>query len=107
MDELLLFKLAPGETLTQGFQSLDELKLTMLFPVNILGRGFTYYYEEWVKNIQIGSESIKATIQGNENYTTQVLQKGNEVYGNCNCPFDGKCKHLAALVIYVMHDMKS
>lgn len=104
MDEVLLFKLAAGETLAQGFQSLDELKLTMLFPVSILGRGFTYYYEKWVQNLQIDPEKVMATIQGNENYTTQILQKGKEIYGNCNCPFDGKCKHMAALVIQYMHE---
>lgn len=105
MDDELLFTLAEGQTLSQYFQSLDELKLTMLFPVNILGRGFTYYYEKQIQQLKIEAGKITAKVSGSEEYTTQIMQSDQEVYGSCNCLFEGKCKHIAALIIYTLHEV--
>lgn len=107
MDELLLFSSAPNTSLKQAFQSLDELKLTTLFPVSILGRGFTYYYEGWIENLLIKQEHIQATVSGNAVYSIQIQQKGGNLYGNCNCPFEGKCKHMAAVMISAMHQIQA
>ena len=107
MNELLLFSSAPNTSLNQAFQSLDELKLTTLFPVPILGRGFTYYYEDWIKNLLIQQDYIQATVSGNSDYSIRIQQKGGNLYGSCDCPFEGKCKHMAAVMISAMHQIQA
>lgn len=107
MNELLLFSSAPDTSLNQAFQALDELKLTTLFPVSILGRGFTYYYEDWIKELLIKQDHIQATVSGNANYSILIQQKGDDFYGSCDCPFEGKCKHMAAVMISSMHQIQA
>lgn len=93
--------------LSTTIKSLDELKLTMLFPVDILGRGFTYYYENWIKALHMEEKEIRAQVEGSALYQIQIRKRGSELVGSCNCPHEAKCKHIAAVLIAAMHKIQA
>ena len=107
MTERVILNCKEEEDLANVLQSLDELKLTTLFPVDILGRGFTYYYENWITTLEIKGEHIKAVVEGSSSYQVQIQKQGGELKALCDCPYDGKCKHIAAVLIASMHQVQA
>lgn len=107
MQEWVIFEGKSEEDLSATIRSLDELKLTMLFPVNILGRGFTYYYENWITKLIIEEREIRGQVQGSEVYQVHLRKQDAELVGNCSCPHAAKCKHIAAILIAAMHKIQA
>lgn len=107
MQEWVIFEGKAEEDPSTTIRSLDELKLTMLFPVNILGRGFTYYYEDWISELIIKEGEIRGQVQGAVLYQVRLWKRGSELVGSCNCPHEAKCKHMAAILIAAMHKIQA
>jgi len=107
MDKWIILEGAVEDNLSATIKSLDELKLTMLFPVDILGRGFTYYYENWIKALTIEEMDIRGEVEGSTLYLVHIQKLGSEVKASCNCPHEAKCKHIAAILIAAMHQIQA
>jgi hypothetical protein len=99
--ENLLFYLKNGEKLSHKLQSLSESELRTIFNATIFERGVAYANDETVRKLKIESGKIKAKVMGSEKYKVQFEQRGNGFYGDCDCPFDGRCKHLSAALMYI------
>lgn len=73
-----------------------------LFATHILERGYDYYLENMVENIDISDDIIRADVIGSEDYEVEISVNNGEVTDMyCSCPYalDGKnCKHMAAVL---------
>ncbi len=73
-----------------------------LFAIHILERGYDYYCENAVENIDISDDIISADVIGTEDYEVEIsLSNGMVTDMYCSCPYasDGKnCKHMAAVL---------
>lgn len=107
MQDWLIQEGTEEKDLFSTIRSLDELKLTMLFPLDILGRGFTYYYENWIKDLSIEEKGIRGQVEGSALYHIHIQKRGLELVGRCNCPHEAKCKHIAAVLIAAMHKIQA
>lgn len=74
-----------------------------LFEEHILERGYSYYLENAVENLDISADIIKADVIGSEEYEVEISLDDDgeieEMY--CSCPYaDGgrNCKHMAAVL---------
>ena len=73
-----------------------------LFATHILERGYDYYLENLVENIDISEDIIRADVIGSEDYEVEISINNGEVTDMyCSCPYalDGRnCKHMAAVL---------
>lgn len=73
-----------------------------LFTTHILERGYDYYLENAVENIDITDDIIRADVMGSEDYEVEISVNNGEVTDMyCSCPYalDGKnCKHMATVL---------
>lgn len=72
------------------------------FNSTIYYRGLEYYEQELIEEVEYDDKEISATIIGNQRYKTRISFEGTTLDFSCTCPFDGRCKHEAALYIYVL-----
>lgn len=81
-----------------------------LFAPHILMRGQEYYESELVEIEAMDEQSIKATVEGTEPYSVEIVLKNSRVAQmDCDCPYaaDGNnCKHMAA-VLFAADDTES
>lgn len=80
-----------------------------LFQKHILNRGYNYYCENLVENLDISEDILQATVLGSENYEVEIyLEQDQMLDMYCSCPYaeDGKnCKHMAA-VLFKWEEMR-
>lgn len=73
-----------------------------LFAIHILERGYDYYCDDAVENMEISDDIIRADVIGSEDYEVEISLNNGEVADMyCSCPYalDGrKCKHMAAVL---------
>lgn len=73
-----------------------------LFAIHILERGYDYYCDDAVENMEISDDIIKADVIGSEDYEVEISLSSGEVTDMyCSCPYalDGRnCKHMAAVL---------
>lgn len=73
-----------------------------LFAIHILERGYDYYLENAVENLDISDDIIRADVIGSEDYEVEISLSNGEVTDMyCSCPYalDGRnCKHMAAVL---------
>lgn len=73
-----------------------------LFAIHILERGYDYYCDDAVENMEISDDMIKADVIGSEDYEVKISLSSGEVTDMyCSCPYalDGRnCKHMAAVL---------
>ena len=73
-----------------------------LFASHILERGYDYYCDGAVENIEIGRDDIRADVVGTEDYEVEIsLNDGKVTDMYCSCPYAAgvnNCKHLAAVL---------
>lgn len=72
------------------------------FAPHILARGYNYYCENAVENLDIETDSISADVIGSTNYKVEIsFFNGKIADMYCSCPYadDGNnCKHMAAVL---------
>ncbi|MBQ9990948.1 MAG: SWIM zinc finger family protein [Lachnospiraceae bacterium] len=80
-----------------------------LFESHILARGYDYYCEGAVENLDVDEDFICADVIGSEEYEVEInLLHGKVTEMYCSCPYaeDGRnCKHMAA-VLYEWSDQE-
>ena len=73
-----------------------------LFAIHILERGYDYYCDDAVENMEISDDMIRADVIGSEDYEVEISLTNGEVTDMyCSCPYalDGRnCKHMAAVL---------
>ena len=73
-----------------------------LFAIHILERGYNYYCDDAVENMEISDDIIRADVIGSEDYEVEISLSNGEVTDMyCSCPYalDGRnCKHMAAVL---------
>ncbi len=73
-----------------------------MFAMHILERGYDYYLDNAVENLDISSDIVRADVIGSEDYEVEIsLSNGNVTEMYCSCPYalDGRnCKHMAAVL---------
>ena len=73
-----------------------------LFASHILERGYDYYCDGAVENIEIGRDDIRAYVVGTEDYEVEIsLNDGKVTDMYCSCPYaagGNNCKHMAAVL---------
>lgn len=73
-----------------------------LFANQILERGYDYYCENAVENLEISEDMIRADVIGSEDYEVEIFLNNKDVTDMyCSCPYasDGRnCKHMAAVL---------
>ncbi|CAM3554004.1 SWIM zinc finger family protein [Marinicrinis lubricantis] len=68
----------------------------------ILQRGWMYYRNRQVTQVTCEDETIRAVVKGNTGYEVKIDLLHFERSG-CSCPYDGYCKHIAA-VFFTLYD---
>lgn len=73
-----------------------------LFAAHILARGYDYYCDNAVENMDVAADVIRADVIGSEDYEVEIsLNDGVVTDMYCSCPYaaDGRnCKHMAAVL---------
>lgn len=73
-----------------------------LFKGHILDRGYNYFCDGAVDNIQRSEDKINAIVCGSEDYEVEILFEGDKITDMyCSCPYaeDGnRCKHMVAVL---------
>ena len=80
-------------------KELKEFQLDSMFETNVLGRA--YLYKNSITINKNNPNSVSGIVEGKQ-YEVQIISDNNVVKGNCSCPFEGNCKHLAALVLVLL-----
>ena len=73
-----------------------------LFATHILERGYDYYCDNAVENLEIADDIIRADVIGTDDYEVEISLSNGEVtdmYCSCLYALDGRnCKHMAAVL---------
>lgn len=68
------------------------------FPDKILKRGWSYHLDGAVTNLKTDGETvIRARVHGTRKYHVEI-DLDSFSSSSCNCPYDGCCKHMAAVL---------
>ncbi|WP_274649668.1 SWIM zinc finger family protein [Paenibacillus humicola] len=74
-----------------------ETKLAEVMPISMLERGWDYYRREKVLSVQVmDGASIYGAVRGADIYAV-TLDGDDFGFSACTCPFNGFCKHMAAV----------
>lgn len=78
--------------------------LERIFPPPILQRGIDYYERNKILEYRSEDNQVIAVVKGSgDNFyhvSFEIDSQGNIVDHDCDCPYGGLCKHLAALMLY-------
>ena len=85
-----------------------KINFKELFDEKILKRGYNYYLEDSVHEVNKNESCYEGLIYGTEIYEVQIEinNNGNVEDMNCDCPYaeENNCKHMAALLYYLEND---
>lgn len=70
-------------------------------PDHIIDRGCEYYEQGLVEEVRIEQPWIHATVLGNYGDYNVKVNRSDFSKSRCDCPYEGYCKHMAAVVYYV------
>ena len=80
----------------------NNMNWQKLFASHILERGYDYYCDGAVENIEIGRDDLRADVVGTEDYEVEIsLNDGKVTDMYCSCPYaagGNNCKHMAAVL---------
>ncbi|MGN0721503.1 MAG: SWIM zinc finger domain-containing protein [Anaerovoracaceae bacterium] len=73
-----------------------------LFEPHILERGYGYYLNNAVNNLEVSEHTIRADVEGTEDYEVEISLVDGEIEEMyCSCPYaigGWNCKHMAAVL---------
>lgn len=83
-------------------ERIENMNWKKLFATHILERGYNYYCEDAVENLDVSADIIRADVIGTEDYEVEISFNDGEISNMyCSCPYaeDGNnCKHMAAVL---------
>jgi hypothetical protein len=91
------------KSLSAFLEDLTEDDIVSFCEYKIFLRGVEYYDSHLVKNVAYSPDEnkVKATVKGGKNYTVEIFEHNNEILGSCTCPYDGVCKHIVAVLLFI------
>lgn len=89
-----------SESLQIWLIELKEFQLDSMFDTNVMARA--YLYTNSVSILESGRDFVKALVGENNKYEAEIILKDKLIQGRCSCLYDGKCKHLAALILVLI-----
>ncbi|PFB26099.1 hypothetical protein COJ27_22445 [Bacillus cereus] len=72
--------------------------ITKWIPKYIMDKGYEYYEEGQVEDVEIQEKKIFAFVTGNAGNYEVVIDLENFTESSCECPYENYCKHMAAVV---------
>ena len=98
----LLFKTTKSN-LKQSIDALTDDDIFSLCSSTIYHRGEDYYNEGAIEEVfYSGDNQLNARVIGSLEYEVKVQLHDENVSASCTCPFDGVCKHIIAVLLYVV-----
>ena len=75
----------------------------------IFNRGYDYFEQDMVYELNYDSNRIAAEVYGNYgDYEVEITSEEGNVEAYCSCPFDGyPCKHVVAVLLTFFHDKET
>ncbi|OOZ82829.1 hypothetical protein BHL35_01975 [Bacillus cereus] len=67
-------------------------------PKYIIDRGYEYYEDGHVEDVEIHNNKVFAFVTGNAGDYEVVIDLEDFSESNCECPYENYCKHMAAVV---------
>lgn len=67
-------------------------------PKYIIDRGYEYYEEGHVEDVEIHDNKVFAFVTGNAGNYEVVIDLEDFAESSCECPYENYCKHMAAVV---------
>ncbi|PEP25742.1 SWIM zinc finger family protein [Bacillus wiedmannii] len=72
--------------------------ITKWIPKYIMDKGYEYYEEGHVEDVEIQEKKIFAFVTGNAGNYEVMIDLKNFTESSCECPYENYCKHMAAVV---------
>ncbi|PGS19665.1 hypothetical protein COC59_27195 [Bacillus cereus] len=73
-------------------------ELYSYIPKHIIDRGYEYYEEGHVEDLEIHNNRVFAFVTGNAGNYEVVIELEDFSESSCECPYENYCKHMAAVV---------
>ncbi len=88
-----------NDSLQIWLTELKEFQLDSMFDTAVLARAYLC-----TNSISIHKNTINSigAVVGDNKYEIHITSNNDFILGGCSCPFDGKCKHLAALFLVLI-----
>ncbi|RAN80794.1 SWIM zinc finger domain-containing protein [Bacillus sp. SRB_331] len=67
-------------------------------PKYIIDRGYEYYEEGHVEDVEIHDKKVSAFVTGNAGNYEVIIDLEDFAESSCECPYENYCKHMAAVV---------
>lgn len=67
-------------------------------PKYIIDRGYEYYEEGHVEDVEIHDKKVFAFVTGNVGNYEVIIDLEDFAESSCECPYENYCKHMAAVV---------
>ncbi|MCU5443088.1 SWIM zinc finger family protein [Bacillus thuringiensis] len=67
-------------------------------PKYIIDRGYEYYEDGHVEDVEIQDKKIFAFVTGNAGNYEVIIDLEDFTESSCECPYENYCKHMAAVV---------
>ncbi len=87
-------------SLTEWLTELKEFRLDGYFSTPILGR--SYEYIPMVTSITTTKNQNIYKLIGSQVYDVKIEMIDGGIFGQCSCPYDRPCKHIAAVILWEM-----
>ncbi|EMJ6440835.1 MULTISPECIES: SWIM zinc finger family protein [Bacillus] len=72
--------------------------ITKWIPKYIVDKGYEYYEDGHVEDVEIQDKKVFAFVTGNAGNYEVVIDLEGFSESNCECPYENYCKHMAAVV---------
>ena len=72
--------------------------ITKWIPKYIMDKGYEYYEEGHVEDVEIQDKKIFAFVTGNAGDYEVIIDLEDFAKSSCECPYENYCKHMAAVV---------
>ncbi|PGZ01123.1 hypothetical protein COE30_25090 [Bacillus cereus] len=73
-------------------------ELHRYIPKYIVDRGYEYYEDGHVEDVEIHDKKVFAFVTGNAGNYEVVIDLEDFTESSCECPYENFCKHMAAVV---------
>ncbi len=72
--------------------------ITKWIPKYLMDKGYEYYEEGHVEDVEIQDKKIFAFVTGNAGDYEVIIDLEDFAKSSCECPYENYCKHMAAVV---------
>lgn len=73
--------------------------ITKWIPKYIMDKGYEYYEEGHVEDVEIQDKKVFAFVTGNAGNYEVIIDLEDFTESSCECPYENLCKHMAAVVM--------